>query len=210
MSRKKMWVIWLAFLVVALGSMYHMANQRESIAYSPISEPKSILVYGDEFAMGLGASEPSKSFPALVAKKLGWTYETIAKPDNNSMVATSDLLSNPIPRGKYGIILLAVGVNDTKFDMPYETTYGRMTHLFELLYRAGALMVYAHVSPPEGGWTAHLQKYRAHAGYALVVENIMREIRKDSCLMFDDNFPNDAGHAIIADRIVAAIQPHIE
>jgi acyl-CoA hydrolase len=104
--------------------------------------------------------------------------------------------------------VVLLGGNDFLRRVPIEETVRNLDAIAASLVAAGSMVVLLEINvgllrDP------YLEGYRAVADRhgALLVEDVLQGILTDPALRVDPIHPNARGHALIADRLVAALQP---
>ncbi len=209
MSRKQIWIAWVVFIVFVLALSIFYSFRTVTVSNSPPAGPKKLLAIGDEYILGRGASQTENSMAHLVAKKLGWEIDVVAKEKISSIDIRDILIANQVFEKRYGIALVVVGRNDEYFNLPNETSLNRMEFIFGSLLSVGTMVVYASVELEPSNWRASMVKALARNMGVLVLDDIVETLQKNGNLLTEDSYPNDAGHAFLADLIYKDIESNL-
>lgn len=175
------------------------------------------LVLGDSYSAGVGASTPEGGWPALVGANLGWDMEVLSAPGGgyslpgtNGQSIVGMFESTDIATLQPNIVIIQSGYNDTSAqDEDVRAAIGRLQDDLRAQLPDTPVVVVGQFWPgePTPSSTARAATIqRAWSGYegALVLDPIAEGWSTFNTT--DDRHPDDAGHALIAERIVAAIR----
>lgn len=209
MSRKQFWLIWAAFLLGLFILLGVYLSQTIQVVNTPPKGPKVVLAIGDEYILGKGASSQERSVAEQFAEKLGWELKVAAKEKLSSIAVHDFIREHRTFDEQYGIALVILGRNDSFYNLPNETSMQRMEFLFGNLLALGVMVVYASAKGEESGWRSLMVKSRARNMGVLVIDDITNLLRDNGELLNEENYPNDEGHAFLADYIYQQVSPHL-
>ena len=176
------------------------------VSYVPVNTP-TIFIVGDSLTYGLYASEESTTYRNLGANDLGYQLDWCYAPRLQNVAdcwedSTQD----------YDYVVLEVGLNDvsqpTMSDGTYAVVYADMV---QSMQGAGAIVVttsmFHAVAPSHANYGRYLQYNEIIANSGGLFADVWSYTEAcTDCLSFIDGFhPNDKGHRMIADKIVATI-----
>ncbi len=170
--------------------------------YPPKNE--KIVAFGDSLVFGTGATKGG-DFVSLVGRRLQRPVVNLGVPGDTTadgLVRADDVIAEDP-----GVVLLLLGGNDYLRRIEKETTEANLAKLMRMFQDRGAVVVLLGV---RGGILidGRDDMYRALAEEygAVYVEDVLDGIFGDATLMYDGIHPNDAGYAIIAERLVAVFE----
>ncbi len=192
----------LVLLVIVLW-----ATGDESVKNAP-PRNDTIVAFGDSLVEGVG-SQKGGGFVSLLSARLGTPIINLGVAGDT----TGDGLARleDVREKKPGTVIVLLGGNDALRRAPLETTFGNLERIITTLQKDGAMVVLLGV---RGGLLSdpYDAEYQALAERtnALYVENVLKGLIGRPELMFDTIHPNDAGYAIIAERVYEALEPYLE
>lgn len=189
---------------VFLGSiaLYLVFGRGHAIKNVP---PKNatILIFGDSLAEGVGATEGND-----LADRLG---RSLGKPVLN-YGRSGDTTRNALERlpeavaEDPGLAIIILGGNDVLKQIPKEETFLNLEKIIAGFRNNGTTVALVGVRSGliGGGRDSDFEALAEKTG-ALYVSDILKNIFADTRYMSDAVHPNDAGYAIIAERITPDI-----
>lgn len=215
-------IILIALLSLSLINCSSDPN-RSSESNSPVKNTKSYnegpaVLFGDSIARGAGASSKDESLFGCLSSINNNVINLAndgATSQNAYDVVTQASSLNP------SLVLISLGGNDvlqSAFEnmIPTQETTQNVRSIFKEFTNAGSLVIYLDVTPPSNLVatidTSRLQTLKSIARQegVVLVEESMKGLWGNILYMSDDIHPNDAGYAIICDRINQAIEPHLK
>jgi len=194
---------------------------------APTVAPKPMAVFlGDSYTQGTGSSAVTKRWAALVSAKMGWAEDNLGR-GGTGYVATSDIngcglsfcpnipaMVDSAVAEKPSIVVVAGGQNDfTTFINDPAKVKAAISLTFRTLREKlpDATIIAVGPSTPwgVGGPAVGLdQAVQAAAGdvKAKYVSLIEPNVIDPSMVIADKAHVNDAGHAAIAERVIAALR----
>ncbi|MEK7604217.1 MAG: GDSL-type esterase/lipase family protein [Patescibacteria group bacterium] len=191
-------------LIVLLGGWYVYATRERPVANYP-SAGTDIIAFGDSLVAGSGAS-PGNDFISLLSRKIGRPIINLGVSGDT----TADGLArvNELDQYQPKIVLLLLGGNDHLRRVPAETTFTNLATLIEAIQARGAIVLLLGVKGNLIGdsFASAFEELRDtyHTAY---VSNVLGGLFGNSQYMADAIHPNDAGYAVIADRIYPVLLP---
>lgn len=173
------------------------------------SAGSSIVCFGDSLTQGIGATH-GRDYPSVLAKAIGLPIINAGvsgdtTEDGLRRLERDVLTHNP------GLVIVAFGANDFASRASTDEIFGRLEEMVRRIQDAGAMVVLVGHNWPSfvGGISVRYEKL-AKRRKAALVSDIMREIWSDQSLKSDSIHPNDAGYALMAERIREVVEPLIE
>ena len=170
------------------------------------TEPSTIdvLAFGDSLTFGIGATTGNGYVPVL-ERRIGIDIFNSGIPGNTTADALVRLNASVLSRDPR-IVIVLLGGNDLLQNVPLQTRIDNITQIVERIRADGSKVILVGVGSgaldPFNGALPDLAS-RTGSSY---VPDIMDGIFGNSSLMSDNIHPNNAGHAIIADRIEPALR----
>lgn len=176
------------------------------------------LVLGDSYSAGVGASSPSQGYPSLVGKRLGWKMVVqsasgggYAKPGTNGKTLLQMYAAAHVDRLRPDVVIVQSGLNDVSADdAQTAAAAGQLadqlsTDLPDVpVVVVGEFWPFPEQTPSsqardaaiEGVWSD-----RIDVVYLSPLGGGWSDFRTT-----DDRHPDDAGHRLIADHIIAGLR----
>jgi acyl-CoA thioesterase-1 len=163
-----------------------------------------VLAFGDSLTFGIGATSGNGYVPVL-ERRIGIDIFNSGIPGNTTGDALVRLNASVLSRDPRNVIVL-LGGNDLLQNVPLQTRIDNITQIVERIRADGSKVILVGVGSgaldPFNGALPDLAS-RTGSSY---VPDIMSGIFGNPSLMSDNIHPNDAGYAIIADRIEPALR----
>jgi len=199
-----------ALVLLALATVWYVTRSREPDLrrVANLGAPGEVVVFfGDSITQGYGV-RPEESFPALVARDLGFATFVNAGVSGDTTAAGLGRLGRDVLPHRPRLTLVEFGGNDFLRRVPLEETLRNLDGIVKTLITEGTMVVILEVNAGLMG-DPYLQGYRAVAERhgALLVEDILRGILSQPDLKEDPIHPNARGHRVIADRVVKVLRP---
>jgi acyl-CoA thioesterase-1 len=198
--------IFLAGAGIALFIMtaYALWPTKTMIINAPARGNK-ILAFGDSLTQGVGSD--TGGYVRMLSEKIG--LPIINKGISGDTTALALLRINEARAEKADIVIVFLGGNDALRRVPVDETFQNLKTIIRDFQSDGAVVLLVGV---QGGIIG--DKYRtpfanlAHDMGTAFDPNILEGIFGNPKLMSDDAIhPNDAGYAIITDRIASVLVP---
>jgi lysophospholipase L1-like esterase len=171
-----------------------------------------ISVMGDSLAYGTGATDDNVKPAGCLAQLPNTGIKVTAVPGYTSTRIYDTLTQTFAPNPK--LIFVSSGGNDTMIDenhpgeYPESKTLMEMTALFDRLIEQNNVVAYLALNPPVP-YSTRLPKISELAkSKGVIVIDGMNELWTDPTMMADQIHPNNAGYAIMCNRILSAITPY--
>ncbi|MBX2866385.1 arylesterase [Candidatus Kaiserbacteria bacterium] len=192
-----------AIVVAAAILMYLLFSGSEITNYPP--EGESIVAFGDSLVSGVGATK-GNDFVSLLSQQINEPIINLGVPGETTRDALNridDVLALD-PK----VVILLFGGNDYLRKIPSEETFANLGSAIETMHESGAVVVLLGV---RGG----VIRDNFEDEYALLadtyntayVSNVLDGLFGNPQLMSDGIHPNDAGYAIIAERVGRVLEP---
>ncbi len=173
------------------------------------SRGRAIICFGDSLTQGVGAT-PGNDYPSRLARALGREVINAGVAGETSeddlRRLERDVLSKD-PR----LVIVAFGGNDFLQRLPWERTCSNIDRMVERIQARGAMVVVAGVRSGLLG-NAAKKEYRriAKARRAALVPDLLEDVFGRPSRMADAVHPNDAGYAVMAERMAKTVKPLLE
>ncbi|MBN1477531.1 hypothetical protein JXA47_12315 [Candidatus Sumerlaeota bacterium] len=188
------------------------ATERWPIANSPPPRP-GIVCFGDSLTNGVGVT-PDQAYPALLANLLGLSRsDVIARGVNGRTLAQArrdverDVLSTSA-----GTAIVLLGGNDQLQARSAEDAMDDLNAIVREISASGRMVVVCDFSPIPAihrAWARGAREIAQRHG-AILVEGAVDGLYGDNEHTSADNVHlNASGQRILAERIAAAIRPHL-
>lgn len=200
----------LLFVLFSGITAYFLLFGKEEIKNVPTKEKSELVIVaiGDSLVEGVGATV-KRDFVSLLSQKIGLpilNYGVSGDTSRDVAGRVGEVLENDPD-----IVLVLVGGNDALRKTPKEVTFGNIKNTVATLQESGSMVVLIGV---QGGivGNAYQKEYERIADEtgALLVPDILDGLIGDSRYMRDAVHPNDAGYALIAEKVYQKLQPYLE
>jgi lysophospholipase L1-like esterase len=198
--------------VLALAFAIALSGCGEKAARLPKLEPgEAIVAFGDSLTYGTGARE-SESYPAVLATLIGREVVRAGVPGEVTAQGVRRL-PEVIEEFQPRLVIVCLGGNDMLRHVPQQETVANLEQILALIKESGAKAVLLATPQPSiaGAVFQHLSApdfYRqvADAQQVPLIEDAIADVVSDPQLKVDPLHPNAAGHALLSERIFAALQ----
>lgn len=196
MNLNKSVVAIVVLIIILIGLSYIFRSN--SIANYP-SHGTDIIAFGDSLIQGVGASE-SKDFVTLLSQKIGQPIINMGRAGDTTYDGIVRI--GELDKYKAKVVILLLGGNDYLKKIPIADTEKNLGVLIREIQGRGAVVLLLGV---RGGiindrFDAMYKKLRDkyHTAY---VPDVLRGLIADMRYMSDAVHPNNAGYAIIANKV---------
>src|SRR3989338_815658 len=169
------------------------------------SPPGPIIAFGDSLTAGVGASA-GHDWPAIVSATLGIDIQNAGVAGDTTADALLRMGRDVLVK-RPSIVVVLLGGNDFLRSVPAETTAANLkTIVARIQNGTGAVVVLAGVQ--SGYWGdsfASVFRRLADETGAVYAPDVLRGIVNNPFLSDDLLHPNDAGYAVVANRIAPAV-----
>lgn len=164
----------------------------------PSANP-TVVAFGDSITYGIGTTGDN-DYVHVLSRRVGVTIRNSAFPGDTTGDALNRLNSGVISLNPK-IVIVLLGGNDILQNVPVATRVSNITTIVQQIRGAGAAVILVGLgSPPLDPFEGALPALAAGSG-STYVPNILDGIFGVAGLMADSIHPNNAGHAMIADRL---------
>jgi acyl-CoA thioesterase-1 len=158
-----------------------------------------VLAFGDSITFGIGTTGDN-DYVAVLSRRVGVTVANSGIPGDTTGSALNRLDTSVIARNPK-IVIVLLGGNDLLQNVPVQTRVSNITTIVQRIRGIGAAVLLVGLgSPPLDPFDGALPALASSTG-STYVPAILDGIFGVPSLMFDSIHPNNAGHAIIADRL---------
>jgi acyl-CoA thioesterase-1 len=160
----------------------------------------TIIAFGDSLVAGRGATT-GHDFVSILSRRLGTPIINAGRSGDTTATALTRLERDVLARDPR-VVLVLLGGNDFLRRVPKQQTFANLSTIVERVRARGAAVVLIGVSvglfsDSYGGEFAQLAR-RTSSG---LVPDVLDDVIGDQQRMADAIHPNDAGYAIVAERI---------
>lgn len=204
-------VLLICILALAIGLAAGILAVRALRAPAGDDAPRvacgPVILFGDSLAAGYGATlgnDPA----SLLAARLGVPVENQGR--NGDTTSTGLMrLESAIAR-KPGVVIVVLGGNDFLQRRDAGAMRDNLTEIARRLRAAGAVPVLVGLQEPEGKGAYAAAYEEAAEGFESYVPDVLDGIFGKPSLMADLIHPNDAGYALVAERIAPYVRQAID
>jgi acyl-CoA thioesterase I len=166
----------------------------------PSAPPNAdVVAFGDSITFGTGTTSDS-NYVAVLSRRVGVDILKSGVPGDTTGSALSRLDATVLARNPKLVIVL-LGGNDLLEGVPVQTRINNITAIVQRIRGFGAAVILVGIgSPPIDPFDGMLPALATSTG-STYVPDILNGIFGVPSLMADAIHPNNAGHAIIADRL---------
>lgn len=178
---------------------------------APLPAGSKVLALGDSLTAPHGV-KPGEDWPTLLGQKTGWVVINAGISGDTSAGALARLpalLDEHQPQ----LVLVSLGGNDMLRKIPQAQTVANLGRMLDLAKGSGAGAVLLATPKPSiaGAVFNNLSPADFYAEVAKekkvpLIEDALPEVLSDTSLKGDQLHPNAAGHALLADKIHAALR----
>lgn len=204
------------------GEWVHPSAQPTSTASAPIAashgRPAPVaLIIGDSYSAGVGATTPDRGWSSILDRELEWDTTVLsapgggyAKPGTNGQTLEQMLADTDLTELRPDVVIIQSGYNDTSV-RPEETRAAiraMRTTLTERLPGVPVVVV-GQFWPGEPTAASRAAAEIIQASWAGREDTLVLDPISDGWSSFDtidDRHPDDAGHALIAQKIIDAMR----
>ena len=203
--------IIIVFLLLFLGGLYWWWSSTrlapvKNIPTKPLNE-LTIVAVGDSLVEGYGATD-TQDFVSLVSGKLGvpiLNYGISGDTSANVLARIDSVLEE-----KPDITILLVGGNDALQKIPKDKTFANITTTINHLQASGSMVILIGVQGGLIGSSYQKEFDRvAKETESLYVPDILDGLIGNPKYMSDAIHPNNAGYAIIAEKVYRALNTYL-
>jgi acyl-CoA thioesterase-1 len=201
----------LVFAVAVLGLAAAALWLREPVgtAGPVVNSPppnRRIAMLGDSMTSGMGAAR-GNDLPAQLGRLLGRKVRNwgVAGETTGGALETLPRLVAPRP----GTVIVFLGGNDVLQKVPDEEAEANLRRIVETCQRAGSMVALIGIQGrPGDGYTGMYERLAYELG-CVFIPDVLDGIFFNPKLKADAIHPNDAGYALIAERIAEALEAHL-
>lgn len=172
-------------------------------------EGSAIIAFGDSLTAGTGSTN-GNDYPAVLGRRLGIEVLNRGVPGETSTDALLRL-DRDVLQEDPRIVIVCLGGNDGLQRVPIDTTLRNLSTIIRSIQGRGALVILAGVRSATFTDQYHKPfRQLARETGCVFVPNILDDILGRPSRTSDQIHPNDAGYAIIAERIANAVEPYLD
>ena len=160
---------------------------------------EKVVVFGDSLVEGVGATE-GQDFVSVMAHTTGKVVSNLGKSGDttrDAMGRAADVVTeNP------GVVVIVLGGNDVLQKIPKEETFRNLEKMIDLFQNNGSVVVLVGVrSGVVGDGRGEDYEVLAQKTGSVYVSDILKDVFGKRQYMSDTVHPNDAGYAVIEQRL---------
>lgn len=187
------------FAAVVLACSVALSSGCGKDPAGPTTTDADVIAFGDSITFGTGTTGDNH-YSAVLSRRVGEDIVKSGIPGDTTGSALSRLDGTVLARNPKLVIVL-LGGNDLLQNVPVQTRISNITAIVQRIRGAGAAVILVGLgSPPLDPFDGTLPALASSTG-STYVANILDGIFGVPSLMADSIHPNNAGHAIIADRL---------
>ena len=187
----------VALLTIALGAACDSS-------VSPSKPAAQIVAFGDSLVAGVGTTGGS-NFVSLLSGRIGISIVNAGRSGDTTGSALGRLQADVISR-QPKIVIVLLGGNDLLQGLPISQRVANITSIAQQIRSAGAAVILVGLgNDPIDPYGGALPGIASQTG-STHVPGILEGIFGVPGLMADAIHPNNAGHAIMADRLEPALR----
>ena len=206
---KKYLKIWSAVITAFAIFIYFIYGRSEGKVHLSPAKPGIVVAFGDSITQGVGATAPEKTYPARLEALVGRKVINSGRAGDTTYQALERLASDVLVH-QPAVVIIGLGSNDEIRRIPNETTAMNLGHIVAKIHEAGAMAAFLDIDPPAGGWRFKLLRKQNGDMAVLQIDGVMRGFWGNRELMSDTIHPSDAGYQLLAERVAAALKPHLQ
>lgn len=193
----------LALLAVSCGPDYDAVTNIRSGG-------SNIICFGDSITRGYGASA-GRTYPEQLSAALGRPVINAGIDGDTTGSALQRLDEDVLSRDPW-IVIVALSGNDFLRRVPETETQANLNAIVERCLGAGAIVVLVHAKFGILASDPYIDVFESVAERhgALLVRHSLKGILGNPSRMYDQIHPNDAGYALLAERVAEVVGPLAE
>lgn len=207
MNRRRVMLLLLALASLAGWWLWLRPVRHEYVNFPPNGRGPWVA-FGDSLTAGYGAS-PGNDYPALLGRKIGRTILNLGRTGETTEGGRQRL--EEVSTLHPSVVLLCLGGNDSLNKVPLEQTLAHLGAIVERLQGQGAFVVLIGVRSASLR-DKYDQPFRrlARDQRTFFISNILQGVLLKPIYMADALHPNDAGYAMIAQRLAEELAPLLQ
>lgn len=188
-------------LLVLVGG-YFIFVKNEKIVNMPPKNDK-IVMFGDSLVEGVGATT-GHDLANLIEQRTGRNVMNYGKSGNTTRDAL-ERVEHAVAE-EAGVVIIVLGGNDVLRKIPKEETFQNLEYMINSFQKSGTVVILVGVrSGIVGDGRGDDYRDLAKKKGAIYVSDILQDVFGRREYMFDAVHPNDAGYAVIADRLAPVV-----
>ena len=206
MNRRVYAAAGLIILAVTGFAYLYFISRSTDVITNEHSSGTDIIAFGDSLVVGAGATSPDKSFISLLSERIGQPIINLGVSGDTTDMGLARL--NELDQYKPKVVLLLLGGNDHLRKVSIETTFSNLGRIIEDLQRRGAVVLLLGIRGNLFSDSFAPEFQMLHAKYhTAYIPDVLQGLFGNSTYMADAVHPNDAGNALIANRIYPVLLP---
>lgn len=190
-----------SMLLVLVGG-YFIFVKNEKIVNMPPKNDK-IVMFGDSLVEGVGATT-GHDLANLIEQRTGRNVMNYGKSGNTTRDAL-ERVEHAVAE-EAGVVIIVLGGNDVLRKIPKEETFQNLEYMINSFQKSGTVVILVGVrSGIVGDGRGDDYRDLAKKKGAIYVSDILQDVFGRREYMFDAVHPNDAGYAVIADRLAPVV-----
>ncbi len=198
------WALPALVVVLVIAAVWYFKPAATTVKNYP-SQGSDVIAFGDSLVVGYGATQ-DHDFVTLLSQKIGQPIVNLGVNGNTTKDGVDRL--KEFDQYKPKVVLLLLGGNDALQRVPSSETFANLRTIIADLQKRGAVVLLLGV---RGGivdstFPGEFKRLAKDSGVAFVPD-VLDGLFGDKKYMADGIHPNDAGNAIIANRVYPVLAP---
>jgi len=191
---KYLFVIILAIFILGGGYWYLNRSTEPALGSGPV------IAFGDSLTKGTG-STPGHDFVSRLSAATGREIQN--QGENEDTTAGALVRLDNILQEKPSLVIVFLGGNDVLQGVSSDQTLMNISQIVSLIRASGAKVLLLGLGPigPESAHISSGLERIAKENSARYIPDVLSGIEGNPSFMSDEVHPNDAGYAIIAERV---------
>lgn len=189
--------------VIVLAIVFLFFRNNENIRNFPPSG-RTVVAFGDSLVAGQGASL-GNDFVSVVSRQIGIPITNLGQSGDTTETALARI--GGALALKPNVVIVLLGGNDALKKVPLEETRRNLSLIIDRFQSTGAIVLLLGV---RGGLLGDpydtMYEELADESGSLYVEDVLKGLFGSPKYMSDAIHPNDAGYAVIADRVAGEFE----
>jgi lysophospholipase L1-like esterase len=200
LSRK---VIVVALLTAVLGTAALFFRRGEPVRNLPVTG-EGVVIVGDSLVYGTGSD--SGGFVSRVSALVGIPVANYGVPGDTASQGLARVPSVLAKHPRPAVAMVLLGGNDYLRDVPKQQTFRDLRQIITSFQQAGAAVIILGVRGGvlRDGYSDEFERLARETG-SVLVPDVLDGVFGVPRLMADAIHPNDAGYAIIAERVAPVL-----
>jgi acyl-CoA thioesterase I len=202
----KKFLVPLLILAIVVIVYFIFGSSPDIVNYPPKND--TVVAFGDSLVQGVGATK-NNDFVSLLSRKIERPIENLGVSGETSAQGLERI--DKIISKKPGTVIVLFGGNDFLRKVPREETFKNLHQIISELQSSGSMVVLLGI---RGGilsdqFKSDFKNLAQETG-SIYIPNVLAGLLGNQEYMSDSIHPNDAGYAIIAEKIYSEIEDYLK